>query len=82
MHDKISGLVATKGKEQLLQEIELQIERGGEGLAEHDKWMLEIDLNSLENSSGEQESYWLLAIQTARAHYHLVNPQLEARIKT
>jgi len=78
MHDKISGLVATKGKEQLLQEIELQIERGGEGLAEHDKWMLEIDLDRLENSSGERESYWLLAIQTARAHYHLVNPQLEA----
>jgi len=74
MHDSISGMVATKEKEQLIQEIELQIERGGEGLAEQDKWMLEIDLERLEYSSGERESYWLLAIKTARAHYQLKNP--------
>jgi hypothetical protein len=71
MHDKMAGLVATKGKEQLMQEIERQIELGGEGLAEQDKWMLEIDLQSLETSSGVHESYWLLAIQTARARFNL-----------
>ena len=71
MHDKNSGLLATQGKEQLIKEIELQIEKGGEGLAEQDKWMLEIDIEKLETSSGERESYWLLAIQTARAHFNL-----------
>ena len=48
MHDKVAGLVVTKRKEQLIKEIEMQIELGGEGLAEKDKWMLDIDLNSVE----------------------------------
>lgn len=71
MHDNISGLIATKGKEQLIEEIEKQIEQGGEGLAENDRWMLEIDPSQLEHTSGEREQYWLIAIQTARAHFHL-----------
>ncbi len=75
MHDKISGLGGTKEKEQLIQEIELQIERGGEGLAEQDKWMLEIDLEKLESSSGERKSYWLIAIQTACMHYNLAHQE-------
>jgi hypothetical protein len=28
--------------------------------------MLEVDLGDMENSSGEQEEYWLLAIKAAR----------------
>ena len=71
MHHSTSGLLATHEKEQLIQEIETQIERGGDGLAEHDKWMLEIDIDKLDTSSGERESYWLLAIQTTRSHYAL-----------
>jgi hypothetical protein len=71
MHHKTSGLLATQEKEQLFQDIENQIERGGDGLAEHDKWMLEIDIESMDTSSGERESYWLLAIQTARTHYSI-----------
>jgi hypothetical protein len=67
VHDKVAGYVATKKKEQLLRDIETQIELGGEGLAEHDKWMLEVDLESIESSSGERECYWLLAIQAARS---------------
>ena len=71
MHDNISGLVATKQKEQLWQELEQQIKEGREGLAEHNKWMPEVDLEYMEHLSGERESYWLLAIKTACIHYHL-----------
>ena len=73
MHDNIAGHVATKAKEHLIHEIEKQIELGGEGLAEQDKWMIEIDPQLLETSSGVRESYWLLAIQTARARFNLAH---------
>jgi hypothetical protein len=67
MHDKISGLVATKGKEQ----IEKQMEHGGKGLVQQDRQMVEINLKDLGTSSGERESYWLIAIQAARARYRI-----------
>ena len=79
MHDKVSGLIVTKRKEQLIHEIEMQIELGGEGLEEKDKWMLEIDLDSVEFSSGEKECYWLLAIKTARSHYILSHQDTSTR---
>lgn len=72
MHDSTAGLIATKGKEQLLQEIEAQMELGGEGLEEQDKWMLEVNLPAMDQSTGEKESYWLLAIRTARERHHLM----------
>jgi hypothetical protein len=49
-----------------LKEIEEQIELGEAGLLEEDNWMLEVNLGDMENSSGEQEEYWLLAIKAAR----------------
>ena len=79
MHDKIAGLVATKEKEQLIQEIEKQIELGGEGLAEQDKWMIEIDPLSLVASLGVRKSYWLLAIQTARSRFNLSQQAVQNR---
>ena len=66
MHDHTSGMLANHMKEHLLQEIEAQIEKGGEGLAEQDAWMLDVNLGSLDDSTGEREAYWLLAIKTAR----------------
>jgi hypothetical protein len=71
IHDRLSGLVATKTKEQLLQEIEAQIEQGGGSLEEQDKWMLEINTDNLSTSSDEKESYWLIAIQSARARFRI-----------
>ena len=79
MHDKISGFLATKEKEQLIQEIEKQIELGGDGLAEQDKWMIEIDPLSLVASLGVLESYWLLAIQTARSRFNLSQQAVQNR---
>ena len=46
--------------------IERQIELGGEGLYEQGKYLLEINLEDLERSSGEDHYYWLLAVQAAR----------------
>ena len=71
MHDSTAGFIATKGKEQLLQEIEGQIESGGESLAEQDRWMIEVNFEAIDTSSGEKESYWLLAIHTARERHRL-----------
>jgi hypothetical protein len=73
MHDSASGLIATKGKEQLLQEIETQIEHGGKGLEERDRWMHKVHMGNLDESSGEEESYWLLAIRTAREKFWMTH---------
>ena len=66
VHDSTSGILATQQKEKLQQIIEDQIELGGEGLAEEDRWMLEINLEDLETTSGETQTYWFLAISAAR----------------
>ena len=39
---------------------------GIEALAEDDKYLLEINLEDMETTSGEIQEYWLLAIQAAR----------------
>ena len=66
VHDLAGGLVAVQRKQELQIEIERQIELGGEGLAEQDRYLLEINLDDLERSSGEDQYYWLIAIQAAR----------------
>ena len=66
VHDIIGGLETVKRKQELQSEIERQVELGGEGLVEQDKYLLEINLEDLEQSSGEGHYYWLLAIQSAR----------------
>ena len=52
-------------KEELQKEIEYQIQRGGEELAEDDKYLLEINLEDMETTSGERQKFWILAIQAA-----------------
>ena len=39
---------------------------GSNGLLDEDLWMMEMNLRDLETTSGEQEEYWLVAIQAAR----------------
>jgi hypothetical protein len=53
VHDEEAGTHATRRKELLQTKIEWQLELGGEGLAETDQWMLEINLSDLNTSSGE-----------------------------
>lgn len=66
VHDSTICIFTTHRKEKLQKEIEDQIELGDEGLAEDDKWILEINLEDLESTSGEIQEYWLLAILAAR----------------
>jgi hypothetical protein len=66
VHDTVSGELASLRKEEIQMEIEKQQELGGDGLLEEDKYLLEVNLDDLENTSGEQQEYWLLAIRAAR----------------
>ena len=47
--------------------IEDQIELGEEGLDERDHYLLEVNLEDLESTTGEEQHYWLLQIQAARS---------------
>jgi hypothetical protein len=42
------------------------MELGEAGLLEEDLWMMEVNLEDLENTSGEKEEYWSLAIKAVR----------------
>ena len=67
MHDKVTGTLATKRKEELKEAILDQLYIGKEeGMAEEDKYLLEINLEELETTSGIKQHYWLLAIRAAR----------------
>ena len=44
VHDTVSGLKAEERKEELQREIEHQIELGGAGLDEQDRYLQEINL--------------------------------------
>jgi hypothetical protein len=56
----------TAHKEELMKEIEHQLDLGEEGLAEEDKFLLECNFDELATTNGEQQEYWILAIQAAR----------------
>ena len=66
VHDSVTGVDATLRKEELQRLIEEQIELGGGGLEEEDKYLLEINLEDLATTNGEVQTYWLLAIRAAR----------------
>ena len=71
VHDRTTGALATAVKEDLQRAIEDEVEKGVEGLDEQDRWLLEINLGNLEDASGEDHHYWLLAIQAARVSREL-----------
>jgi hypothetical protein len=66
VHDPVLGTIATARKEELLREIKRQWELGDAGLLEEDKYLAEVNLEGSEDTSGERQHYWLLAIKTAR----------------
>ena len=53
-------------KEELQREIEEEQDRGYNGLLEEDQFLAEVNLDDLEESSGERQEYWLVAIRAAR----------------
>lgn len=73
IHDTAQGVLAVQRKEELQAAIEAQIAQGGDGLAEEDQWMLEVNLGDLdERCTGVYEAYWLIAITTARERYKIL----------
>ena len=78
VHNTVSGLKTAEMKEEILREIEDQIELGGAGLDEQDRYLLEINLEDLETSTGEDQYYWIIAIRAARADRILRRRQQES----
>ena len=66
VHDATAGTLVTQRKEEIQREIEDQQALGAQDLQEEDHYLLEVNLEDLETSSGERQEYWLLAIQAAR----------------
>ncbi len=67
VHDRTTGILETQKKEELQAAIEAQQDLVPEGLADEDKFLLEVRLEDLEETSGDRQAYWLLAIEAARA---------------
>jgi hypothetical protein len=53
-------------KEDLLKEVENQLAISPEGLDEQDRFLLECNFDEMATTTGEDQEYWLLAIQAAR----------------
>jgi len=66
VHPATVGMAATARKEEIQQFIKDQLNLGEDGLDERDHYLLEITLEDLETSSGEDQHYWLLQIEAAR----------------
>jgi hypothetical protein len=65
VHDRVQGTIATQQKEELQWEIEDEQEQGFDGLLEEDQYLEEVNLKDLENTSGERQEYWLVAMRAA-----------------
>jgi hypothetical protein len=66
VHDKIAGRLAVLHKEGILAEIEDQMAQGDDGLLEEHKYLLEVNLDGLDDTDCSDQEYWLMAIRAAR----------------
>ena len=66
LHDKVSGEKAMRRKESIRAELEYQMSLGENGLAEEDQYLLELNLDDLDHSTGEDQAIWLLSLKAAR----------------
>jgi hypothetical protein len=66
VQDCTTGTLINQHKAKLLEEITKQLSMGAELLMEDDKFLLECNLSDILSTNGEQQEYWLLAIQAAR----------------
>eukprot|EP00956_Cyclotella_meneghiniana_P010988 scaffold15408_cov41-Cyclotella_meneghiniana.AAC.6 len=53
VHDRVSGEQAVHRKETIRVELEYQMSLGENGLAEEDRYLLELNLDDLDHSTGE-----------------------------
>jgi hypothetical protein len=82
IHDMVAGTQATLRKEAIQREIKAQMELGEAGLLEEDHLMMDVNLGDMENTSGEQEEYWLLAIKAMRVAATLARKQDQTALPT
>ena len=75
VHDNTAGDLVSRRKEEIREALEERMELGEEGLAEEDRFLLEINLDELDNSTGEDQTYWLLSLQAAREARQLLLQQ-------
>ncbi|KAL7523027.1 hypothetical protein ACHAWF_000330 [Thalassiosira exigua] len=68
LHDTVAGVAVTVCKEEIQQFIEDQLDLGGKVLDQQDQFLLDINLEGLETSSGEEQHYWLLQIEAAMSY--------------
>ena len=66
VHDATAGRLALTRKEEILSHIEEQMTRGGEDLLEADQYLMEVNLDGIDEMQGSHLEYWLLAIRSAR----------------
>ena len=78
VHDRTTGTLVSAHKEELTKEIAHQLRMGEGGLAEEDKFLLECNFDELATTNGEQQEYWILAIQAAREAQRLRAQEGEA----
>lgn len=76
VHDRVAGSLATANEEEIQVEIEKQWELGDNGLMTEARYLAEVNLESLESTSGERQHYWLLAIRAARKEKILWNREV------
>jgi hypothetical protein len=65
VHNTVADTRVKLQKEQIQQEIKHQMELGALGLLQEDKYLMGINLEDMETTSGERQEYWLLAITAA-----------------
>lgn len=66
VHDATAGRLALTRKEEILSHIEEQMIRGGEDLLEADQYLMEVNLDGIDEVQGSHLEYWLLAIRSTR----------------
>jgi hypothetical protein len=62
VHDKLHGTLITTRKVDLQTQIEEEIDKVWGDLLEEDEYLAEVNLEDLENTNGERQEYWLVAI--------------------
>ena len=71
VHNCTTGTLVNQQKAEILEEITKQLSLGAELLMEYDKFLLECNLSDIVTANGEQQEYWLLAIQAAQEAGHI-----------
>ena len=66
LHDRVRGYLRLKERKSVLQEIERLVECDPDEIPQESKFLLEMDFQTLYNSSFEKQSYWVRAMKAAR----------------